>query len=227
VLNTSTLISNCSVWVEGVTDRLYIRAFLAAYLKTRDDFQPIEGLNYSFIEYAGNNLVHYLFENNDTKSTQELISAFFINSRIFLISDTDTGKTEKHQRYQKQQSDRFHYEQTDYPEIENILPEPLLRNFLKEKLKIDQMKLDSIFSTSYQNTKLGKFFSTKFAKLGIQTVISAKTGGTLSSPYKSMLAEYTYQQVLKGVLTWETLTMSPPIKRITENLYEFITKSNK
>lgn len=56
VLNTSTLLSNCSVWVEGVTDRLYIRAFLTAYLRQVTGFRPIEGLNYSFVEYGGSNL---------------------------------------------------------------------------------------------------------------------------------------------------------------------------
>ena len=65
VLNTSTLLSNCSVWVEGITDRLYLRAYLTAYLKSGQKFNPIEGLNYTFIEYGGNNLVHYLFEDNN------------------------------------------------------------------------------------------------------------------------------------------------------------------
>lgn len=62
VLNTSNLISNCSVWVEGITDRIYLRAFLTAFLKNKSGLHPIEGLNYTFIEYGGKNLVHYMFE---------------------------------------------------------------------------------------------------------------------------------------------------------------------
>src|ERR1700744_5342961 len=101
--------------------------------------QLLEGLNYTFIEYGGSNLKHYLFdERDDYASLNEGINAYFVNNKIFLISDEDFTKNKKHQYYESLKKANFHYEHTLYPEIENLIPAKVLAAFLLDKLKISE-----------------------------------------------------------------------------------------
>jgi len=65
VQNASVLLAQCGIWVEGVTDRHYLRAYLNAY-QSSTDFQDDglkfmrEDTHFAFWEYAGSNLAHYL-----------------------------------------------------------------------------------------------------------------------------------------------------------------------
>ncbi|WP_439695392.1 AAA family ATPase [Mucilaginibacter sp. AW1-7] len=228
VLNTSTLISNCSVWVEGVTDRLYFRAFLSAYLNGQA-FQPIEGLNYTFIEYGGSNLTHYLFgDTTAAPAMDEGIRAYFTSNKIFLISDTDANKNKKHQYYKKLEKARtFVYHETEYPEIENLLPPAVLAMFLKDRLSIDPVISDKICKNSYAKTKLGKFLSREFAKHQVNRKVEAKTGGTLTTGYKNMLAAFLIAGVRDKTITWEMLSVNPVVQAITTDLYRFISLHNQ
>jgi hypothetical protein len=229
VMNTSTLVSNCSVWVEGVTDRIYLRAFLTAFLHTQtESYQPIEGLNYAFIEYGGKNLVHYIFEgNNNSKGDKDGIKAFFLNRRTFLLADTDTNKELQHEGYDLLNTSHFHYRQTVLPEIENLLPKTVLALFLENKLHIKKEQVAEILKGSYEKVKLGKYFEERFTILDKPVVIAAKTGGTLSSYYKSSLAEFVLQGVQGGTITWALLEQSEYISLIITELYQFIRLSNQ
>ncbi|WP_299291634.1 AAA family ATPase [uncultured Mucilaginibacter sp.] len=206
VLNTSNLISNCSVWVEGITDRIYLRAFLTAFLKNRSGFHPIEGLNYAFIEYGGKNLIHYMFEENrEVTLPGDSIKAFFINSKIFLLADTDANKEEQHKKFNKLSSKNFIYHQTNVPEIENLLPKNVLLQFLIKELKISNEQAAEILLEPYDDLKLGNYFKKGFNAFKIEKVITSNTGGTLSSYYKSKLAEFVLQSVQNGTITWQML----------------------
>ena len=49
VQNSSVFLSNCTIWVEGITDRIYLKAYLEAFLKHKKQvFSLLEGLHYSF-----------------------------------------------------------------------------------------------------------------------------------------------------------------------------------
>ncbi|MHA4896229.1 AAA family ATPase [Pedobacter sp. PWIIR3] len=227
VLNTSTLISNCSIWVEGITDRIYLRAYLTAFLKDRTDFLPIEGLNYSFIEYGGKNIVHYLFEDTMQPGLgTDPINAWFINSRIFLLADTDKGKEKLHEEREARQTQRFVYEQTRLTEIENIVPNAVLSSYLTDKLGIPHALSLEVMKNKKEYIGLGKYLQGRFDKLGIQRKISTPSG-TLKNDYKSSLAEYVLMQVQKGSLTWRELRQQDDIKRITHRLFDFIALSNQ
>jgi predicted ATPase len=228
VLNTSTMISNCSVWVEGITDRFYVRAFLSAYMKDLMGFRPIEGLNYSFIEYGGSNLRHYLFdENADQSAINDGIKAYFVSNKIFLLSDKDFTKDKKHQFYETLNKKNFQYEHTRYPEIENLVPPQILCAFLIERLNVPQVKAKEIINKSYKKIKLGRFLTEQFSKHSINRKIAAKTGGALSPPYKLMLAEYVLNQIAAGKFGWEDIKVNDAISEIIPKLYQFIYIHNK
>jgi predicted ATPase len=228
VLNTSTLISNCSVWVEGITDRLYIRAYLSAYIKHIKGMQLIEGLNYTFIEYSGSNLKHYLFEETgDDTGLNEGINAYFVNNKIFLISDEDFTKNKKHQYYESLKKANFHYEHTLYPEIENLIPAKVLTAFLIDKFKISETAAGAIAGASYRKTKLGKFLTEQFKKHDIKRNVAAPKGGTLNPRYKLLLAEYVLNQSITGKFGWDDFELNEVIADIIPKLYQFILTHNK
>ena len=75
---SATYLANATIWVEGVSDCAYLRAYMKAfvhYLKLRGkDWgkrlaqrleQYKEDRHYAFVEYNGSNLEHFSFENKE------------------------------------------------------------------------------------------------------------------------------------------------------------------
>lgn len=173
VRNSSVFLANCTIWVEGISDVLYIRKYLELYMQQKDENdkhkrkQYLEGIHFAFIEYGGSNLVHWSFiENSDTKEEAELIPDF-ISSNRFLVCDKDnTGKdetkeekTKKEKRYDEYEAklgDKFH--KTDGIEVENMIPFEALNATIKDLKNIDVVA-DSI--EDYKNERLGEFLLSK------------------------------------------------------------------
>lgn len=105
VNNSSVFMANCSIWVEGISDRNYIKAFLKSYsyhLKNdkKNYVNLKEDIDFAFFEYAGSNIDHYIFdkelEKEDEKIILKDINSLALNNRIFLLADSDSVKmTEK------------------------------------------------------------------------------------------------------------------------------------
>lgn len=229
VLNTSTLTSNCSIWVEGITDRLYIRAYLTAYIKSIKGISLIEGLNYTFIEYGGSNLKHYLFdEYGEQETLNDGIKAYFVNNKIFLLSDKDFTKDKKHRFYETLNKKNFQYEHTRYPEVENLIPPKILCDFLIQKLKVSESKASEIVAAPYKKIRLGKFLTGQFGNHGIHNKkVTNSKGGTLTPYYKLLLAEFTLNQIITGKINWDELKENEVIADIIPKLHNFICLHNK
>ena len=221
VLNTSVLISNCLIWVEGITDRLYVKAFLKAYIDSlRKKDQVIrEGLDYCFIEYGGSSIVHYDFNEAGGNTVSADIEAFYSNNRILVLADNDNSEG-KSIRFSKFKNKHFVYLDTGLPEIENILPNDILKDFLRE-LGVADTQIKTIDFALVSTKKLGEVF-TGVKKNGKLLKIQAKFGGTLASSYKKKLAEFVYRKVVDGSYKWESLQQSVYIKNITTKVLNFI-----
>jgi len=63
-------LTNCTIWIEGISDRIYIRKYLEIYQENLRDEEPRfrEDVHYSLAEYAGANLGHWLFAETDEES---------------------------------------------------------------------------------------------------------------------------------------------------------------
>lgn len=234
VLNTSVLISNCSIWVEGVTDRLYIRAFLKAYCNSKNfkGTAPIEGFQYSFVEYAGNNLIHYCFDHelsDKIDSLDQQMNAFFINSNVFLLADSDFSQDQKHAFYDKisEKRNNFRYHKTEVPEIENLLPVSILKSWLTKDIGAAENEVEQIFQNTFNNLKLGDFFSGKLSKgKGKRKFKKENEGGTLRSDYKSRLADFVHKGISNGEINWEELKESVILDKLIIDLHNFISEKN-
>lgn len=128
ITSTSVYLSNCTIWVEGITDKIYIQTFIKAFLDNVNldsqyekckDFK--EGINYSFALTGGDSIIHWDFsEDAEYKEHFDKIIVRQFCAKSFVIVDNDFGKNpERKERLQECMNDRFH--ELKYPEIENLL----------------------------------------------------------------------------------------------------------
>jgi predicted ATP-dependent endonuclease of OLD family len=222
VRNSSVLMANCSIWVEGISDRIYIKKYLQLYFKAhpqkeRRIFQ--EDLHFAFLEFGGNNIVHYSFKDEEANPGE--ILATRITNRIFLIHDMDSGKEERHKNLTKQLNENYYC--LEGMEIENLLsPKILSATLMNCKLKAPG---DVIFNTVKQEDyllvpfvqavqmfthlqKLRKIFSNS---------TSTTTGKLLNKANFARLA-------VSHMSSWNDL--SEQAKHLTEKIYKFIQSHN-
>lgn len=127
VYNSSVFLSNCTIWVEGISDKILMSKYLEVYLKSKNELSYKEDINYSFIEYDGNNIDHWSFTDN-----KELlaINASGITNRCFIVCDNDNdGKKARKEKLKKAFGINNYYE-LKVREIENTIS----RNVLEKTL---------------------------------------------------------------------------------------------
>lgn len=123
VRNSSVFLSNCTIWVEGITDRRYIRRFFRLYLEKifgipEGGALPYkEDLHYSYVEYGGSNVTHWSF----LESTPDPIVVDRLCARLLLVADKDEAgkKAKRHQQLAEKLGERFIL--LGRREIENLL----------------------------------------------------------------------------------------------------------
>jgi hypothetical protein len=125
VLASSVYLANSTIWVEGITDRLYLKAFMKKYLEGLSDsiFKVrleglLENFHYAFVEYQGGTLGHWGFDDGDTT---DRLNASKLCSAAFLVADGDIlGKGDRSEILGCELQERFHL--LPSKEIENLLP---------------------------------------------------------------------------------------------------------
>ena len=95
VKNSAVFLSNCTIWVEGIYDRGYLRKYLEIFQR-QNDMPFVEDIDYSFVEYSGSNITHWCFSDDDSKENRlypeiENILANRLSNRILLIADGDAS----------------------------------------------------------------------------------------------------------------------------------------
>ena len=121
--------SNCVIWVEGPSDRIYLKHWLE---KTAPAFR--EGLHYSIMFYGGRLLSH--LSANDPE-VDEFISLRRLNRHIAILIDSDRQKTRSHLNATKKRiCDEFNEGPgfawvTKGREIENYIPPTTLEAAVK------------------------------------------------------------------------------------------------
>lgn len=157
IRNSSVFLSNCTIWIEGVTDRHYIKKYFDIYqnhLKMRvksymkenpeEDFNFIgfrEDYHFSYVEYAGNNITHWSFLDDESElDNTARINVERLCGKVFLIADRDNLGLEL-KKQNKQKVERFkklrkHLGNRFYPlkckEIENTLSKNTVAEIVRE-----------------------------------------------------------------------------------------------
>lgn len=175
VRNSAVFLSNCTIWVEGITDRLYIKKYLEVYQdklvkekKITTSFR--EDYNFSFVEYGGGNIVHWSFGD---QSQYDKIKTSRISSKVFLIIDkddtennSDSAKAKRIKSLKQQLNNNLYI--LSGREIENTIDSNILIQTIKtlEGENFKNIKYDavSIVYEKYKNEKIGSFIESKFKK---------------------------------------------------------------
>ena len=161
---SSVFLTNATIWVEGVTDRRYLREYLRKYLATKYSKTTIsEDTHYSFMEAGGSCVVHFDFaEANEAEpvnaSTNAPINIANICSRSFLVLDGDNENKGRVPKLREALGRNLFV--TKGKEIENLLPLPVLVAYVERRTR--ESCTDRL-TTDYQNLlePLGKWLDEK------------------------------------------------------------------
>ena len=223
VKNSSVFLTNCTIWVEGITDRKYIAHYLAKYQESLDkqtDKSNLkmlkEDLHYSFVEYSGANITHWSF-----LGEKGAIEVERLCSKLFLISDKDDPKdkikSERHRKLKKQLGKRFY--RLKCREMENLLTPEVLKKVIEE-YEQNKPNFPDFKIKDYQDEYLGEFIEKKILKDKRTRRGSYSTeSGTISQKVKFC------EMALKYIEKFEDL--SDEAKRLTKLICEFIKENNR
>jgi len=224
VANSSVFLSNCTIWVEGITDRLYIRKYLELYNAAHPETKKYsEDLHYSFLEYSGSNIAHYSFLDKEEKP----INFERLCGTIFLICDRDEDKEERFENLRDVLDDRFHV--LDSIEIENLLSKEIIIQIVKS-YESNDVELNSNFTEkTYKKKKLGRFIEDRVLKDKTRSKRIRKTEGGYVHPYSeksgTIKDKLTFAQKAISYLN-DYDDLSDEAKQLTEKIYAFIDKNN-
>ncbi len=223
--NSSVFLSNCTIWVEGITDRLYLRRYLFMYqqslIESGQIVQPFkEDIHFSFIEYGGGNIVHYSFSESDEWGR---IKSSRIGNRILLVADTDSTLTDpksaKALRLRGlKKSLGKNFVQIEGREIENTLSEKVLIKTLvicSKKGDFITDKQREISLLDYKFEPIGKYIKKTFTNLKTNY---AEKSGTIKNKVKFC------QTATEEIKSVEDL--SPAGLKLAKVIFEFIKRNN-
>ncbi len=225
VQNSSVYIANCSLWVEGPTDRRYIRKYLDLYIDEKKKTPFKEDLHYVFFLYGGILLNNYSLE-EAIPSSDEKIRANRLNNRFMLVADKDDSpaKQEIHKLRDKLRKNGFEYVTTSPArEIENLLSKEILIEVLPKVFsgwlgkKGEAIAL--LDAKEIQKTALLTLLRREIGTAGLKASYSKETINGFNGADKKAICE----EALK-VMTWKK--MSPEAKKFTEKIYNFIASQN-
>lgn len=203
---SSVFLANCTIWIEGITDRLYFVQYLKKYLeeikttdeeKWQDYSRFIDGYHYAFVEYQGSNLEHWDFEVDSLKdvdsSKNKGLNAVLITSNALVIADSDLTKKPRFNELEQQLGDKIVI--TKGKETENSLPRNLLIKKLFEmcpnnglanqggRKKLEySYDYEKFFTDNYQTSPkgIGKYFDRVLEKMRKNEVIPELTANEKS-----------------------------------------------
>ena len=233
VKNSSLFMANCSIWVEGPTDRKILKAFLEAYCRFNNKSKLfLEDLHYCFIQYGGSTIANYVFgdSSEDTGLDDDKIKAAFISNKIILIADQDSngpkavGKQKGHKLLEKIaiESDNFTYHTTVANEVENLFsPRILARvaNHILLKSKNDPVAKSLFKYSDYKSKNIGEYL---FELLDEGNTYKFIDGKKLKTEYKNKIADFIVKSVNNNAIKWEDIKRNSAAANLIEKIYEQI-----
>lgn len=136
---SSVYLANCTIWVEGIADRLYLTKYMQRYLYDLEHSSEgnkakflkyrkfMQNFHYTFVEYQGSNLTHWSFDDDDQEEAPEVerkMKALDVCANMLLIADGDIREKERVDDLQHELGNRFVL--LESKEIENTLPVSLV-----------------------------------------------------------------------------------------------------
>ena len=173
VLPSDILQANGIIWVEGESDRIYLKKWIEIFSEKK----LIEYQDYTIMFYGGSNLKHCTFSN---ECDENKINLLRLNKNALLIMDSDKSSEEdeidRTQNYKIRIKDEFDKQgltvwKTAGREIENYLPKEIIESVIDQQISEEFGKFKSIKKYYNDNVTDGsKFNKIKFAKKAIEFI---------------------------------------------------------
>ncbi len=226
VKNSSVFLSNCTIWVEGVSDRIFFRKYLEI-IQEEKQRKFIEDIHYSFVEYSGNNITHWSFLESDD-NLHPNITVNRLCGKLFLITDSDNSgfnkdgsapkhqsrKAQRHFQLQQKLGDRFYC--LKCREVENLLSPSILQKTIISIEKQDgNLDFSSLIYSKYSTVYLGKFIHDNIPQLK----------KNFASDSGSIINKVTFAKNATGLIQSKS-DLSSEAFVLAEKLYEFISQHN-
>lgn len=217
--SSSVFLTNASIWVEGITDRMYLREYIRKYLRSIEKSPPIkEDTHYSFLEYGGATIVHWDFQEL-VPSLPEKIKVASICSQSILVLDGDNrGKATRVDDLRAALGNRLILLQGK--EVENLLPLEVLQhtaaeilNLMKKRADVNLLRVDGYHQ---RDIGVGAYLE---AQLNVEGFSGSGTG-TVSRKSKFCEIATQYMQTNDD---WE---LPPETAAICKQLVEFVCDAN-
>ena len=218
VRNSSVFLSNCTIWVEGITDRMYFKHYLELYMKENANGNKIfkEDFHYSFVEYSGNNITHWSFLEDGDKN-ENVINVESLCGRVFLIADKDDNKKlKRHELLKKKLGERFYL--LDCREVENLITKEVLMNVIRE-YEGGESDMADFKEEDYRDESLGKFIEDKLSN-------NKKRKGMYASESGAITDKVVFcKKAIGHIKKYED--MSKEAQDICVKIYKFIENNDK
>ena len=213
---SSVMFANCTIWVEGITDRLYYGRFIQLMMKDQH-LNFIENLHFAFVEYGGGNITHWSFLDEDDGIDVERVCA-----RLFLISDKDERKDLRHEILEKALGNRFY--RLGVKEVENLLSPDIITKVIRD-YEGNDIALNDFSHTDYANEYLGKFIDENVLKDTTQSKRYGKLKTCYADPSGTVKDKVVFcRKALAHMVGVDDL--SDEARKIAGKLIEFIRREN-
>ncbi len=226
VRNSSVFLTNATIWVEGITDRRYLRAYMKKYIEelkstNNKGWSHIkslhEDIHYSFVEYQGSTLGHWIFD--ETESTDSAINALNLCGTALVIADGDIRtKGDRAERLVEQLKERFLV--LNAKEIENLLPEAIVHEILIKGYGVAPENAFKIKESQYRTsmTGIGAFLDSVLGERKF-----AADSGTLTTHHKNKFCAVAISIIEEGSVSWD---LSGEAKRICTEIFKHVQERN-
>ncbi len=221
--NASVFLANCSLWVEGPSDRIYVRALLAAHARAKGS-QLREDLDFAFFEFGGSNFKHYAFGAGHGDPAK--IRAQFVANRVFLLADHDDDPTKYARLHEAAGAGGpFEFVTTEPArEIENLLSITALKAIFRHQREVIDRTLRTIDPESlpWHTITPEALLSHKFSPLFEQLLAATPAAPSKFANKKTALADAFARAVEAGQVGWDDL--GAPAQELTLRIAGFIAR---
>lgn len=175
IRNSSVFLSNCVIWTEGVTDRMFLRKLMKI-----NGSEYKEDYHYAFAEYGGGNLKNFDFIDEMDDSSGVKVSA--LTKTNYIIIDNDNIVDEKHEKKIRREKIKEILGENNFfdkhIEIENLIPYKVWLRVIEKMLKDKSGKKIKLKSQVNDNEKKfdERLGDEKIGTLLKEYLIEAKSG---------------------------------------------------
>lgn len=217
IRNSSVLLSNCTIWVEGITDRLYFKRYFDLYQvsqpkKFREDF------HFSFVEYGGGNITHWAFLD------KEGIDPSRVCGTLLLIADQDAGQAKAERRELLQTCLGERYLCLPCREVENLLTPAVIEKVIKS-YEGDAVELNPFKQEDYTKQYLGDFIETTILKSAQTSKRRSAAGKPYSAESGTIKDKVTFAHKALANLR-SSRDISSEAVAVAKRIYKFVESHN-